>query len=132
VDVLDRLIFISEDGDAAFSTDDVSGAPPASVAAVDDLLYRAISDDPDSFEHEAEPAGTVHASAIVGHGGGATWTVVFELKDGSTITATGFLPLVNGRPGAGRGTVTGGSGRFRGLRGELDVRVKNPHRWSIE
>lgn len=128
----ERLVFISEDGDAAFSTDDVAGAPAASVAAVDDPFFRATGDDPDGFEHEDERLGTVHAAAVVGHGGRATWSVVFEFDDdGSTITATGWLPVVKGRPGTGTGTVTGGSGRYRDAGGELEVRAKNPRRWTV-
>lgn len=128
---VERLEFISEDGDATFSTDDVTGAPPASVAAVDDPLYRATSTDPDSFDRESEPVGTVRATAIVGHDSRAVWNIVLDFFDGSTIVALGSLPVVSGRPGAGRVSVTGGSGRFTGLTGELEVRVKNPKRWTV-
>ena len=126
------LTLITEDGDAAFSTDQAAGPPPASVVAVDDPFYLATSDDPDSFEHEKDSTGTLHAAAVVGHQGRATWTLVFSFDDGSTITAIASLPVGDrGRPGAGGGSVVNGTGRFGGLRGDLDVRVKNPHRWSI-
>jgi hypothetical protein len=129
---LDRpLSFVSEEGDAAFSIDDVSGAQPASVAAVDDQFFAAATDDPDSFEHEDTPLGTLHATAVVGHGGQAIWSLVFQFDDGSRITAVAWLPVKNGRPGAGLGNVTGGTGIYRGLAGELEVRAKNPNRWRI-
>ena len=125
------LSFISEEGDSAYSTDDVTGAQPASVVAVDDPFFSAATDDPDSFEHGETPLGTLHATALVGHGGQATWSLVFQFDDGSRITAVAWLPVKSGRPGAGLGNVTGGAGAYRGLTGELEVRTKNPNRWRI-
>ncbi|MGZ4154872.1 MAG: hypothetical protein ACXVQ0_10360 [Actinomycetota bacterium] len=127
----EQLVFISEGGDAAFSVDQLAGPPAASVAAIDDPFYVATSDDPDSFEHEKERSGVVHMAGIVGHGA-TTWTIVFQFDDGSVISASAALPqLGDGRPGEGAGTVHGGAGRFRGARGDFQVRVKNPHRWSL-
>jgi hypothetical protein len=127
-----ELVFITEDGDAAFSTDQLAGPPAASVAAIDDRLYIATGDDPDSFDHDKDPVGTLHGTAIVGHGGTAVWNLVFQFDDGSAITAIASLPMTgSGRPGDGAGTVIGGAGRFRGARGDFRVRVKNPHRWSL-
>jgi hypothetical protein len=127
-----QLVFISEDGDAAFSTDQLAGPPPASVAAVDDRFYVATSEDPDSFDHEKDAVGTLHATAIVGHGGTANWTLVFQFDDGAAITAIASLAVTDsGRPGSGAGTVMGGSGRFSAAHGDFEVRAKNPHRWTL-
>jgi len=127
----ERLAFVSEDGEAAFSVDVEHGAPPASVAANDDPFYRATTDDDDSFEHEGTSLGTLRATGVMGHGPHAVWHIVFDFDDGASITATGSLPVQNGRPGSGTATVTGGTGRYVGLRGELRVVSKNPKRWSI-
>jgi hypothetical protein len=128
---VERLAFVSEDGEAAFSVDVEHGAPPASVAANDDPFYRATSDDPESFEHEDDSLGTLRATGVMGHSSHAVWQIVFDFDDGSSITATGSLPVQNGRPGSGTATVTGGTGRYAGIRGELRVLSKNPKRWAI-
>jgi hypothetical protein len=127
----ERLAWVSEDGEAAFSVDVELGAPPASVAANDDPFYLATNDDPNSFEHEAGSLGTLRATGVMGHGPRAVWQIVFDFDDGSSITATGSLPVHSGRPGSGTATVTGGTGRYADLRGELRVLSKNPKRWSI-
>jgi hypothetical protein len=128
----ERLAFISLEGQMSFSVDVEGDLPPASVIVVDDPFYRATSDDPNDFGYEEPALGTLRVTAILGHSGNASWTVIFEFEDGSTITATAWLPVVNRRPGAGMATITLGSGRFGDLPGhQLEVRVRNPHRWTV-
>lgn len=60
-------------------------------------------------------------------------SVVFEFADGDELAASGVLPFRE-RPhwiGNGRIAITGGTGVYEGLTGELVVKVQNPKRWSI-
>jgi hypothetical protein len=125
------LAFVSLDGEISFSAEPDEVLPPASVVAFDDRFYRAASPDPNDFTYEEPSLGWVRGTGISDHGQGASWTVVLHFDDGSTITAIGRLPLAKGRPGAGVLTIVAGTDRFRERRGELQVAVQNPHRWSV-
>jgi len=60
-------------------------------------------------------------------------SVVFEFADGDELVASGVLPF-RSQPhwiGNGRIAITGGTGVYEGLTGELVVKVQNPKRWSI-
>ena len=61
--------------------------------------------------------------------------VVFRFFDGqsSTLTASGVLPQhADETVGSGQLAITGGTGKFKTTRGEVVVRTKNPHRWSLD
>jgi hypothetical protein len=55
---------------------------------------------------------------------------VFRFDDGPTLTVHGVLPLEDGAMGSGVVAITGGTGRYRGARGELPVEKRNPKRWG--
>jgi Dirigent-like protein len=124
--------YISLEEKISFSAEPDETLPPASVVAFDDAFYQATSSDPNDFGYEEPRLGTLRGTGISDHGQGASWTVVFRFDDdGSTFTAMGGLPIAKGRPGAGVLAIVGGTGRFRELRGELEVAVQNPHRWTV-
>ena len=127
----ERLAFVSIEGELSLSVDVEGDLPPAAVLVVDDPFYRATSDDPNDFGYEEPQLGTVRVTTVLGHGPNTSWNVVLEFLDGSTISATGLLPVVNRRPGAGILKIMFGTGRFADLQGQLDVRVQNPHRWTV-
>jgi hypothetical protein len=100
----------------------------------DEIVYEAVDDE---FGKGAE-IGRVHIVALkpteLGEGT-VVARVVFRLFDepASTLTASGVLPHhADETVGSGRLAILGGTGRFKTTRGELVVRAKNPHRWSLD
>jgi hypothetical protein len=100
----------------------------------DEIVYDAIDEE---FGKGPE-SGRVHIVALkpteLGEGTVVT-RVVFRFLDerASTLTASGVLPQhADETVGSGRLAITGGTGKFKTTRGEVVVRSKNPHRWSLD
>jgi hypothetical protein len=99
----------------------------------DEIVYDA---DDDEFG-KGPKSGRVHIVALkpteLGEGTVVT-RVVFRFLDeqASTLTASGVLPQHAETVGSGRLAITGGTGKFKTTRGEVVVRSKNPHRWSLD
>jgi hypothetical protein len=100
----------------------------------DDNVYDAVDDE----FGKGPMSGRVHIVALkpteLGEGTVVT-RVVFRFFDeqASTLTASGVLPQhADETVGSGRLAITGGTGKFKTTRGEVVVRSKNPHRWSLD
>jgi hypothetical protein len=52
-----------------------------------------------------------------------------EMQPGDGLVAHGSLSMENGVPTRGHLAITGGTGRFRGARGQVDVDHRNPHKY---
>ena len=107
---------------------------PGTSILRDETVYDAIDDD---FGKGPE-SGRVHIVALkpteLGKGTVVTHVVFrFLDKPASTLTASGVLPQhADDTVGPGRLGITGGTGKFKATRGELVVRSRNPHRWSLD
>jgi hypothetical protein len=100
----------------------------------DEIVYDAVDDE----FGKGPMSGRVHIVALkpteLGEGTVVT-RVVFRFFDeqASTLTASGVLPQhADETVGSGRLAITGGTGKFKTTRGEVVVRSKNPHRWSLD
>jgi hypothetical protein len=87
---------------------------------------------------ECEPGGQVGIVHIVETNAARNRVLVtatFDLDDGDTLVAHGVVERIehNGRPSfKGRLGIGGGTGKFKGRRGQVDVDVCNPKRWIID
>jgi hypothetical protein len=104
----------------------------ASLATVEEELFEA--DPPDSWD-PGRRVGTVYISYVVTPSGTmanvqATFDVseLFGAED--SLVAVGSLTFDDVVRG-GRLSVTGGTGRFRGARGQADTDHRNPHKYSV-
>lgn len=104
---------------------DLNAAPPATLDAIDLVLYEEI----DEPWKKGEPIGEAHGTAVVTHAGLAVCHITFTFSDGDTIVAHGVLPIDGSNLGNGHLAVTGGTGHFHKAAGRVDVETRNPKRW---
>lgn len=83
-----------------------------------------------------EQVGIVHiVETAAAHGNRVLVTATFDLDDGDTLVAHGVAERIqhHGRPSfRGRLSIGGGTGKFKGRRGQVDVDVCNPKRWIVD
>jgi hypothetical protein len=111
---------------------DLGSDAGASLATVEEELFEA--DPPDSWD-PGRRVGTVYISYVVTPSGTmANVQATFDLSElfeaGDTLVAVGSLTF-DGVLRGGRLSVTGGTGRFRGARGQADTDHRNPHKYSV-
>ena len=87
---------------------------------------------------ECELGGLIGLVAIVettfGHGNRLLVSATFDLDDGDTLVFQGVAERIhyNDRPSfKGRLGLGGGTGKYKGRRGQAEVDVCNPKRWII-
>jgi hypothetical protein len=101
------------------------------IGTFDEDLFEALS--PDSWD-EGDRVGSAHAMYVRTPSGHAVFNITLRFGDESSedsLTAAGSLPYDDGlRDGVV--TVTGGTGRFKDRGGQLQVRVKNPHKYTVQ
>jgi hypothetical protein len=83
-----------------------------------------------------EKVGIVHiVETTAAHGNRVLVTATFDLDDGDTLVIHGVAERIqhNDRPSfRGRLSVGGGTGKFKGRRGQAEVDVCNPKRWIVD
>ncbi len=93
------------------------------------------------FEEDGEcvpgaEVGVVHiVETTAAHGNRVLVSATFDLDDGSSMVVQGVAERIqhNGRPSfRGRLGIGGGTGKFKGRRGQVDVDVCNPKRWIVD
>jgi hypothetical protein len=104
----------------------------ATLATFEEELFEA--EPPDSWD-PGRRLGMLYVSYVVTPSGTianvqATFDVSEGYEPGDTLVATGSLDF-DGDVRGGRLSVTGGTGRFRGARGEANVEQRNPHKYSV-
>jgi hypothetical protein len=101
------------------------------IGTFDEVLYEAVSDD--SWE-TGEQVGSAHALFVITPSGHAVFTITLRFGDEDSedsLTASGSLPYDDGiRDGVI--TLSGGTGSQKNRGGQLRVRVKNPHKYTVE
>lgn len=127
VDDSDRWIVIGDDEQRSPEGLSADSATAATVIAIDQQL----------FEEGEEPwsrgphLGEAHGIAVTTHGGRVVCNLTFELGGDDTVSMHGVLDLEGGSIGRGRLAVVGGTGRFRGASGTVDVEHRNPKRYRL-
>jgi hypothetical protein len=111
---------------------DLGSDAGASLATVEEELFEA---DPQDSWDPGKRVGMVYISYIVTPSGTranvqATFDVSELFDVGDSIVAVGSLTFDDVVRG-GRLSVTGGTGRFRGARGQADVDHRNPHKYHV-
>jgi hypothetical protein len=105
------------------------------LGSQDEDLYDA--DPPDSWD-KGGSVGTVTLTYFETPSGEmANVHATFDLRDleglepGDSLVGHGALSIENGMPIRGHLAITGGTGRFRGARGQADVDHRNPHKYRV-
>ena len=111
--------------------DDVPlGGDGAQVLRIEDV-YEETGD----CVHGDQPIGVVGiVETTTGHGNRVLVTATFDLDDGDSLVLQGVAERIhhNDRPSfRGRLGIGGGTGKFKGRRGQADVDVCNPKRWIV-
>ncbi len=122
------VVWLSEVGDH----DEIPlGGDGAQVLRVEDVYEET-----DECEHGDQPIGVVGiVETITGHGNRVLVTATFDLDDGDSLVVQGVAERIqhHDRPSfRGRLGIGGGTGKFKGRRGQIDVDVCNPKRWIVE
>jgi hypothetical protein len=107
---------------------DLSGAHPATPFVFDQTLFL----EGDVPWGKGDEVGIMHGVAVVTHGGNAICHLIFRFDDEDSITAVGVLPLETPSVGAGVITVDGGTGKYRGLSGQVRIETRNPKRYGFQ
>jgi hypothetical protein len=87
---------------------------------------------------ECEPGeqiGIVHIVETNGARNRVLVTATFDIDDGDSLVVHGVAERIehNGRPSfRGRLGIGGGTGTFKGRRGQVEVDVCNPKRWIVD
>jgi hypothetical protein len=121
-------VWLTEVGD---HSDVPLGGDGAQVLRVEDVFEEA-----DECEHGDQRIGVVGiVETTTGHGNRVLVTATFDLDDGDSLVVQGVAERIqhNDHPSfRGRLGVGGGTGKFKGRRGQVDVDVCNPKRWIID
>jgi hypothetical protein len=107
---------------------DLSAAEPAEVVVFDQTLFL----EGDVPWEKGDEVGVMHGVAVVTHGGKAICNLIFRFDDEDSITAGGVLPAETVSVGAGVITVGGGTGKYRGLSGQVRIETRNPKRYGFQ
>jgi Dirigent-like protein len=107
---------------------DLSAAQAATVVVFDQTLFQ----EGDVPWEKGDEVGTMHGVAVVTHGGRAVCTLIFRFDDEDSITAVGVLPVETSSVGEGVITVNGGTGKYRGLSGQVRIETQNPKRYGFQ
>jgi hypothetical protein len=103
----------------------------ASLATVEEELFEA--DPPDSWDPGRRVGMAYISYATAPSGTMANVQMTFDVSEGyepgDTLVGIGSLTFDSVVRG-GRLSITGGTGRFRGARGQADVDHRNPHKYS--
>jgi hypothetical protein len=105
---------------------DLGQGGPGNVGSFDEELYEPVSED--SWD-PGERVGSVDGVYVVTPSGRAVVTLTMRFDGDDSLTATGSLRHEEGRARDGVMSITGGTGRFTGRRGELSVEFRNPHKY---
>ena len=108
--------------------EELIAAPPGSTVIVDEPFYPA--EPPDPFGHGDEAIGTVTIVQFKGQGNRIPFTAHFEFNDGELVSLSGFVPGNGSWKGRGVVAYGGGTGKFTGRAGQLDLQSDNPKRWG--
>jgi hypothetical protein len=99
------------------------------LSGFDENLYTLLGDPSESWESD-ERVGSAHCIFVPTGREFAVCTLVLEFGRGSTLVATGSLPLSGSSIGDGVLAVAGGTGDHESPPPRLSVTSKNPHKYS--
>ena len=121
-------VWLTEPGDH----DDVPlGGDGAQVLRVEDVYEET-----EECGHGEKRAGVVAiVETTTGHGNRVLVSATFDLDDGDSLEVQGVAERIqhHDHPSfRGRLGVVGGTGKYKGRRGQVDVDVCNPKRWIID
>ena len=106
------------------------GGGGAQVLRVEDVYEKT-----GECEHGDESIGVVGiVETTTGHGNRVLVTATFDLDDGDSLVVQGVAERIEhqGAPSfRGRLGIGGGTGKFKGRRGQVDVDVCNPKHWIV-
>jgi hypothetical protein len=106
------------------------GGDGAQVLRVEDVYEKT-----GECEHGSEPIGVVGiVETTTGQGNRVLVTATFDFDDGDSLVVQGAAERIEhkGRPSfRGRLGIGGGTGKFKGRRGQVDVDVCNPKHWIV-
>lgn len=105
------------------------GNSPGSVDGFEETLFD-VSSAPDDWEPTGDPVGAAHCYFVRTPQGTGITTLILEFDDGSTLVASGSLPIDGSTIGGGDLTVVGGTGRYGTPLPRLRVEHMNPHKYS--
>ncbi len=108
-------------------TEDLAAASPGLVVSIDQDLYEEVGPP----WAKGKRMGEAHGSVVVTEGQLGMCLITFKFNDLDTIVAHGSLPVAGSTVGSGHMAVSGGTGKYVGASGSLDVEHRNPKRWSF-
>ena len=119
--------------------DDDEQAPtefPAEAAATTVALEQTLYEEIDEPWNRGGAIGAAHGVGVVTPRGRIAWAITFSLGASlgqeDTIAASGVLPAQKSSMGPGVLAVTGGTGRFARVTGQVTVEVRNPKRYRFD
>ena len=117
----DFLVVSEKSGEA------LNEARPGTTVISEEQVYPASS--AEGFDHSDGSIGTVTIVQWKSSERRAAFIAHFAFEDGDSVSLTGFAPNGNW---LGRGVVaySGGTGKFTGRAGQLDLASENPKRWG--
>jgi hypothetical protein len=118
---------VSESVDAG-STGSLIEARPGTTVIVDDTVYQWVGPDPYDRGEQIGTVTIVHWKSATGDR--VPFTAHFEFDDGDTVSLTGVVPGKGTWKGKGVVAYGGGTGKFAGRTGQLDLESDNPKRWG--
>lgn len=105
------------------------GDEAGSAISLEETLYD-VSEYSDGWEPIGDPVGKAHGVFVRTPEGRAITTLILEFDDGSTLVASGSLPVAGSSIGKGILTVVGGTGDLENPLPRLGVDFKNPHKYT--
>lgn len=120
-----------EPGFIVFGVEDATGSSPDAGEGSKVPFHESLVDDWPNGQTEV---GSARGEYTVKQNDDAEYEVTLTSNDTekSTVTAAGTLKRDKGKFGKGKLKIKGGTGKGRQLRGNLDVQVMNPKRYSHE
>jgi hypothetical protein len=118
------IVWLSDVGDE----DDIQLGSEAQILRTERLFDEIGDCEP------GDQVGLVYIVETSAHGNRVLVTATFELENGDGFVAAGAVERIehHGRPSfRGRLGIGGGTGKFKGWRGQVDVDVCNPKHWIV-
>jgi hypothetical protein len=114
-------------GDEETQSSDLAPTSPATVVAIDQVLFAEV----DEPWKKGERIGEAHGTAVSTPSGNAVCHITFTFGDEDSVVAHGVLPVDGSNLGGGHLAVAGGTGYFHKATGRVDLETLNPKRWSF-
>ena len=125
MDASGEFVVIGEDDGQAPM--DFAPEAAATVVVVRQTLFEERGD-----WDKGDEIGVAHGVFVVSYAGEALCNITFLFGEEDTIAATGVLPIERSSVGAGVLSVSGGTGRYKKVAGEVRVEIRNPKKYRFD